>query len=679
VGVTAFLRLLTALVFMFLLLRRQRLGEGAALCGALAYGLCGFLLIWLGWPIVNAAALLPVALYAVARCDEAGGRADRLLLWLALFALLASGHPEVSLYAGALTGAFFLARLLRRPPGARARFLAQGAVVAALAIGAAAPAWLPMLDYLPQSERAAVLKATLGRRGGEELRAELADPEARAAWRELVTERWLPIAAPNAYGSNRRGLYWGEVNSQDNSTGFAGTATLLLALAGLAGARRFPQERLMLGTLAVGLLLLAQPPGLAALVYRLPLVGATAAHHNRRLLLLVAFSLCYLAACTVERLRRGDRVPSWPALLTWTLFLALLLAWGYVAHEHPYDPWLLAAFRRHWLWGQLAALAFAAAVLLAGRGRRWTPAALAAVIAVELLAAHGPENPPMPKRLAFPVTAPIAFLQRSLAPGERMVALGPAFQPNVPSLYGFADVRFYNPVTPIAYRQLTRPLARTPDWVIPEFARPRHPLYDLLGVRFVLTRPGVRYGPPLRRVLAHPAGWIYERRRPLPRLFLPAAAAVYPEQYWDVWLARNPDFRRRAVVDRGPDPWPVWRAARPRASRLAVLDVQPARLTARARLAEPRLLASSVYQDGHWIVLLDGRRLPSVRADGPFVGAWLPRGKHQLELLYRPRAFLAGCALMALSLALLAAWLLPPPGREGGDGDRRKQPGAEPG
>ena len=682
-GITAFLRLFVALAIMFLLLRRQGLGEAASLCGSLAYGLSGFLLIWLGWPIVNAAALLPAVLYAVVRCDESGRHADRLLLWLALFALLAAGHPEVIFYAAALAAAFLLARVRRRPRGARLPLLATAAVTAALAAGAAAPVWLPMLEHLPKSERAQALAFAYGARGWPELRAELADPEAQAAWRTLAGQRLLPIASPFAFGASRLGHYWGEINSNDNSTGFTGTATLLLALLGLAAPRRFPQERLVWGALVVALVLLAQPQGLAALTYELPFVGATAAHHNRRLLLLVAFALPYLAACTVERLRRGELARRAPLVLAWVLLLALLIGWAYVAHPHGGEA--LAELRTRWLWGQLAALAAAATIVLAAArwrepARLWAPALLALIVALELLAAHGPENPPMPKRLAFAAPPPVAFLRRHLGAGERMVGLGSVFPPNLPSLYGLADVRVYNPISPALYQHFAAPLTRSPGWVIPEFGRPRHALYDLLGVRYALTRPGVRHKPPLRRVLEDPAGWIYERPRPLPRLFLPAAAEAYSQGSWPSWLERNRHFARQAVVERLPDGRGHWAARAPERSTLRLTRLEAARIDAAAALAEPRLLASSVFADGNWRLLAGGRRRPVVEVNGPLAGAWLPAGKFAVHLLYRPPAFVAGCALGAVALALLVAWTVAPPARrkeergdgEDGDGARRE-------
>src|SRR6185295_7728650 len=130
----------------------------------------------------------------------------------------------------------------------------------------------------------------VGREGaGEEGRG----GEGRAGERsfgEGLALRWLPIAAPNAYGNSRFIHYWGLSNTNEDASGFVGTATLLAALMAVGARRRFPQEGLALGIAALCLLLLAP----------LPVTS------SRRLLLPLSLCLAYLGACTLERFRLGE-------------------------------------------------------------------------------------------------------------------------------------------------------------------------------------------------------------------------------------------------------------------------------------------------------------------------------------------------------------------------------------
>ena len=87
-GAVAALRVLVALVFSFLWMRRMGLGAGPALAGAFGYGLGGFVVLWAGWPLANPAALLPLGLYAAALCHQRGERRDLLLLTVAAVCLL---------------------------------------------------------------------------------------------------------------------------------------------------------------------------------------------------------------------------------------------------------------------------------------------------------------------------------------------------------------------------------------------------------------------------------------------------------------------------------------------------------------------------------------------------------------------------------------------------------------
>ena len=107
-------------------MRRQGLGAGPAVAGAFAYGLGGFVLLWVGWPIANVAALLPLVLYAAALCHQRGERKDLLLLALGGFSLLLGGHPETVLYAFGLVLAVLAAQALDRSDGTPAACASGG-------------------------------------------------------------------------------------------------------------------------------------------------------------------------------------------------------------------------------------------------------------------------------------------------------------------------------------------------------------------------------------------------------------------------------------------------------------------------------------------------------------------------------------------------------------------------
>ncbi|HYO12928.1 MAG TPA: hypothetical protein VE685_07035 [Thermoanaerobaculia bacterium] len=600
-AVTAALRVFLTLTFSFLLFRRQGLGEGPALAGALAFGLGGFVILWVGWPIASAAVFLPLILYAVTRCDEEGGWRDVLLLGFGVLGLLLGGHPQTTVYVLLLSLAFLLDRARQRAPGTRARLLRQTGLAFALAGMLAAPLLLPFLELLPETLRAVRMR------------------EPRSPAPPGTALRWLQIAAPNAFGNSRFIDYWGLESSNEDATGFVGTATLLAALLAVGARRRFPQEGMVLGIAVVCLaLLLAGLPSGAALL-------------SRRLLLLVGFCLAYLGACTLERFRRGG-ARWWPVLAVAT-GLAAVIAWGYLGHPHPEDANRLAPLRLGWLHWQGRFLVLTTVLLLAAGTLRRRLKGMAVgiipfLVAAELILAHGPANPPMPRRLAFPVNGPIRFLQEKLeagygsGAGHRLVALRRAFPPNLASLYGLTDVRLYNPMAPRGHVEFMAPVTVRWEGESPQFGNLRDPIYRRLGVKYVLSAPGTLLRPPLQRVFTSPEGWIWERPRPLPRVFLPGRAP-----------------RSRLIISRLEAQW----------------------ITVLIASAPGGPLRSSVYQDGGWKVLVNQQPFPAEREDGPFLAARVPAGDVQVELLYRPPAFLIGLLVAGVGLAAGVAALVPPP------------------
>jgi hypothetical protein len=342
---------------------------------------------------------------------------------------------------------------------------------------------------------------------------------------ESLAEHWLPLVTPNAYGNSRFIHYWGLSNTNEDASGFVGTATLLAALLSLGARKRFPQETLALVLALLCLLLLAPLPGDMTL-------------GSRRLLLPLSLCLTYLGACTLERFRLGE-VRRWPLLIV-AVGLGLVIAWGYASHPDPLDPERMAVFRFGWLRWQLRFLGLATLLLLAAaswqrRGRSFAVTLVAAALAAELLMIHGPANPPMPHRLAFPVTGPIRFLQENLAPGYRMAALGQAFPPNLASLYGLTDARIYNPMAPQAWVETTAPITVAWHGEQPEFGKPGHPLYTRIGVRYLLAAPDAALPPPLARVYADPDGTVWEVPGALPQ----TGNGIYrpPSFLWGLALA----------------------------------------------------------------------------------------------------------------------------------------------
>ena len=658
-GATAALRILVALVFTFLFLRRRGLGELAALAGALAWGCGGFVQLWLQWPLANVGALLPLVLYAGALLDERERRRD-LLLWIAALAtLLLSGHPEATAYALALAAVLTTARTLARSRGRRGAHLARAAAGAGLALALAAPFLLPALELLPRSVRAEAMRqnaaASMVDVSTSNMAALPGHDAAAAARFSPAARRLLPLVAPNAFGNGRYAdptgvVYWGWSNTNEDASGFVGSAALLLAALALLprrrsppGAHRAPQERLFIAVVLLGSAVLAAPP---LWLRVLPAAG-------ERLLLPIGFAIAVLAAGELDRWRRGHG--NVVALAIALLGLGGLLVWATRAHAHPGHPEALAVLRLGALALQLKAAALTAAALVAGRRFRLAGAGVVAALVFELWRLHAPANPPSPHRLLDAETPVVAFLRDRLGPGQRIAAQSAAFPANEPALFGLADARLYNPSAPLAYDRFIEPLLVTPRGNRPELFQVDAPRLDVLGVRYVVSSRAAPMPSTLRLAFEDDAARVWERPQALPPFFLPLAAratGVEPA----VQTSTAPALESR--VDILPSArlaadgrWHATLVAPPPAVRR--LDPEHWRIG--LRLGEARLLASGLFDDGGWTVFADRLPLAAAAANGPFVGAWLPEGTRVADAVYRSASFLRGMLVAAAALALLLA------------------------
>jgi hypothetical protein len=655
-GVAGALRTLLAFAFAGLLLRRLGFHPATALWGSLAYGLSGFLQSWLGWPLANVAALTPLLLYALLLVEERGRPCDAILLAAATVAVLLGGHPETELHLALFATAFAGSRLLGREGRERWTILRRWAAPIALGAALATPALLPAAELLPRTQRAALLAARQATSSpGENAEVARSDEKLAPAQRSRgPLARLVSALAPNALGNNRYGRYWGDRNIIDDGCAFAGTAALLgLAIAVVPRRQRrgrLPHERLAFATTLLALLVVARPAFLPSLLDTLPVLRQSLGYHAR-LASLLCFAVTYLAACTWERWRRGE-ISRAPVLAGTAILGAVLLA-AYLSTPTPSGVGReLLQLRWASLAVQLASLALAAALLLrrpeafdapsGGRQARiWATAAMTLAIAAEPILFQRTTSPSAPRSLFYPPTATTDFLRRHLDPWHRIAGLGGVLRPSFASVYGLADARSSNPTKLASARDYLRPINRFPDRPTDGFFDPLHPLYARIGVRLLATAPRTRLPPPYRLAFRSPEAWIYRNPEARPLLYL------RPEE-----------------------------GAEGSGLGLRLGNAAPARLTARALLAEPRALESSVVQEGNWKLLRNGapwsttsgRATPAapkaraVQADpSPFLAAALPAGDSDLELLYRPETFVAGLGLAALALTAGAAlWVRPP-------------------
>jgi len=474
----AALRLWFAGVGAFLLARSWGLNVWGRWFAGLVYPFCGFLVVWLLYPVTPAAIWLPWILLATDRTVRRPSL--RAAAWLAVCAggTLVAGHVQTSSHVLLAAGGLAVWRLALDPKTSERRgaaALAWGAGIA-LGLGLAAAQIVPLGVYLTKSP-------VWSERHRE-----------HPPWWELTRPR-LPESAcvglPYLYGSQRRGhpnlgRGLGLDNMNESAGGYAGLATLIwLAPLGLIGRRRPLEVRFLALLLIVGAMGAYRIPPVDNILRALPVIGVT---DNRRMTLWVAFALTFLGAFGMERLSRGT-IPSRRWALGWLAGAAALMVaasavslsetmireraerhyaqtTGEIAPEMAsrradrqikaaldFTPWYLRTVA-----GELLLLAaMVEAARRSARARRMLPLGSLGVVVVELFGFGMGLNPAIDRDLQDRESAVIARLREELGKTRRALGVGEELPPNVLMRFGLADPRNYDSIE----------LSQSLDWFEP--------------------------------------------------------------------------------------------------------------------------------------------------------------------------------------------------------------------
>jgi hypothetical protein len=484
----AAMKLLVALTGMYLFCRRRGYGELASVAGAVAFGFCSFVVVWLHFAIASTVCWLPLVLLAVdcvaagagTRKSEIGNRKSPIALSAILGAAIAfGGHPESLTLIALGAGAYALWLLVTLPDLQRGRFI--GSLLLAM-IGAAllaAPLLLPFYEAASRSYRFAELQ------GHAYLGMPYSDLRSLA-----------PMLHPRYFG---RGLGM----PAETLGGFAG----VLGIAAWAGvlvdvirrrAWRSVELFFVIAMAVTFMFLNGSAPG------EPPYPGIAGAIMNPRLRLLFCFfGAMQIAALLHYRSRLGITIG--------VLFAAAVGAFV-VLQVPPMDVRVLVPS------GVVLLVA-----LIGGQTRVSVLHMLVvAAMLFELWFAMRDWNPVVPAAQAYPRTLMTDALQKLAhdAPGPyRVVGLGPVLFPNAHVFFGVDDLRQHDPMASAdAIAWLRAHSSYETKEYFAKWNEPDSPVLDRLNVRWILTEPA-RELPKHRLVYDGPDGRIYENPNAKSRFF----------------------------------------------------------------------------------------------------------------------------------------------------------------
>ncbi|MCI0586193.1 MAG: YfhO family protein [Planctomycetes bacterium] len=306
-------KIAVALLFTYLLARRLGLSAGSSSLAALGFGLGGYQVLWLLYPLSDVSFLAP-AVFLGLEAWFGSGRPRALAGIAASFGLASlGGHPETAAFLGGCAGLHVVCRGVAAAREGRGLRRAAGALLA-LGIGAllSSVSALPALEYLREGAARDLRAANVEpvRLGGAEIAVLLGlplsafllpriaarlrpgrRPSTAIAWGTLLgiflaalgalvlgrasLGRLLPSLLPDFHGNPAFGPdYGGRIPYVQAAAPYAGFATLLLALASFVVA---PGARLWKGTFLGAFVLIAGVPLLDPLVRLLLLEPSRAA------------------------------------------------------------------------------------------------------------------------------------------------------------------------------------------------------------------------------------------------------------------------------------------------------------------------------------------------------------------------------------------------------------------
>jgi hypothetical protein len=621
---------------------------GPALIAACGFMLAAPVIGWLQWTVASTLICLPLLLGTIQRLHERGDRRALVLVAVVVTLDVFAGYPQAAAQALVVATVWGLALAVAGAGGIG--FLARYAAAVALGLALAAIQLVPFVEYVRESFVFVY----------------------RSQWTPIFSAPLRSAATflmPYYYGTGHES--WG-VWQFAVQTGYVGIVTLAVLPLGVRAAVRRADGRFFAGLAAVGLALHYGLPGVS-LAAEIP---GFSLGTNLRLMPLIAFALCVLAALGLETLRaeNADRVAPWLVGGWFTAVAVLALVAMAQDHARAAAQKMVLSLQAQYAIGLFA---LTLATLVVGRmiGARLIPArglaALAVVQVASLLPMAATYNPSVDRAAFYPTTPAIEYLRREAGHQSRVLMPG-----TVALAYGLFEAQGYDGMSPrrlveitgvvgtggaLAHGLLQNTIALHGSEPLSAIRILVSPALDLLGVRYVLVAPGAEPPRPgLVQVYDAADARIFRNDGALPRAMLVAhARCVDDAAALDAIRRRTLDPHREVLLADCASPPASDDGAAGFAGSAAIEDETPNRVTVRVSTDRPaHLVLSDLWFPG-WTATVDGRPARVWRANHTLRAVEVPPGARQVVFAYSPRSLRIGAVVSAAALGIVALAMMP--------------------
>lgn len=630
-SVMILLQPLLAGLFMYLFVRSLDRSKEASLLAAVAFMLCGFMVVWMAYGTLGYAALfLPLIFWGI---HKKYGVAISLGITLSLI----SGHFQVSIYVISAAVAYIFWKKKWRTLW----YVLLGLLIAA-------PQLLLTFHAFENSAR------SIGVVRGEVI-----------PWKYLMT-----FVSPDFFGNPVTRNDW--FGHYAEWAGFIGVIPLMLSI--FAATKKTIRGRWFFVILAGLSLLFALPTPLNDLLYmlKIPVLSGSAAS---RIIVLTSFSLAILAAFGLDVLIADWKENRRKKIIYFTgICIGLIgLAWAVLLLGKPLPIDKLAIAKRNFILPSGIALAGVLLFVLGLIRNKLLQFGIVlfilALTAFDLLRFAVKWMPFEPRQYMFPQVKSLIFLANRIGYDRVFGNIGG----EVGNTLNFPLVEGYDAVYQTRYGEFINAVSK--GYLYPagrsivqfdKYGLYKTEALQILGIKYIYHRrsdgknvwafPYWEYlaDGSMHQVYIDEKYEIFQYNDVYPRAFLASSytIAATDKDIIDTLFAKDFDRRNTLVLEEKPftDPHPGTGSAQ-------IMLYTPTCVIIETDSTSPKLLFLSDTYDAGWEATVDGKTSKIYRADYDFRAVSVPDGTHRVEFRYHPKEFSWSIILSIAGLGILV-WSL---------------------